>query len=433
MAGVPIITSFTPEKGDYRTSVTITGSNFTGVTSVLFNGVAAYSVNVLSDVSILCDSPGKGGSVNPPWTDYSMGYISVTNSFGTGVSKTKWNPLKYKHPFYSTVYNNYYNVIVWQSGASIPVNAPIYNANTLIAYVPVFNPPWTITLPKPSGMEKWTDVDAFFAYAQSLSGGYIVTYNGGSYIIPPNTAASVGSGYIGCGNNDAQVVMNNYYLNSGFPLYSGGVADGYTTILSFLYIWWTGYEPMPTPPTANSIIQLTGETGLDTIAPSVTQPIDDLVKTGSYNFAGVGTWSQVKDVQIAVTGLGPGELQVRLSPDYRQDMFENIGFWEATNQYCSSDYVDDRYTADANVSVYASPYFQAQGSQFAVSLRSNSPVRPYTLSSMVLRGRQLTDFRRRTLPSDPPVFTRTLARQSLGLALSYPLYNTGSLSLGLSI
>src|SRR5262249_957501 len=44
----PTITSFTPTAGPTNTKVTITGTGFTGVSSVKFNGQAAASVTVLS-------------------------------------------------------------------------------------------------------------------------------------------------------------------------------------------------------------------------------------------------------------------------------------------------------------------------------------------------------------------------------------------------
>ncbi|HET6766416.1 MAG TPA: IPT/TIG domain-containing protein, partial [Chitinophagaceae bacterium] len=68
----PTITSFTPTGGGSGTSVTITGTNFTGATAVSFGGVAASSFTVNSATSITAVL-GTGAS----------GSISVTTPGGT--------------------------------------------------------------------------------------------------------------------------------------------------------------------------------------------------------------------------------------------------------------------------------------------------------------------------------------------------------------
>jgi uncharacterized repeat protein (TIGR02543 family) len=71
----PTISSFTPSSGPVGTSVTITGANFVGITSVKFNGTtASYTVN----------SPTQITATVPTGT--TTGTISVTNSAGTGTS-----------------------------------------------------------------------------------------------------------------------------------------------------------------------------------------------------------------------------------------------------------------------------------------------------------------------------------------------------------
>src|SRR5207244_5841655 len=75
----PTITSFSPTSGPAGTSVTITGTNFTGVTSVTINGVAA-SFTVNSSTSIATTLP-NGATTGP---------ISVTTSGGTAISASNF-------------------------------------------------------------------------------------------------------------------------------------------------------------------------------------------------------------------------------------------------------------------------------------------------------------------------------------------------------
>src|SRR5207302_2892599 len=73
------ITSFSPTSGPAGASVTITGTNFTGVTSVTINGVAA-SFTVNSSTSIATTLP-NGATTGP---------ISVTTSGGTATSASNF-------------------------------------------------------------------------------------------------------------------------------------------------------------------------------------------------------------------------------------------------------------------------------------------------------------------------------------------------------
>nr|WP_249355532.1 IPT/TIG domain-containing protein [Chloracidobacterium sp. D] len=75
----PTITSFSPTSGPVGTSVTITGTNFTGTTDVRFNGVAAtFTVN--SNTQITATVPA-GATTGP---------ITVTNPAGTATSGTNF-------------------------------------------------------------------------------------------------------------------------------------------------------------------------------------------------------------------------------------------------------------------------------------------------------------------------------------------------------
>ena len=74
---VPVITNFMPASGPVGTTVTITGSHFTGTTAVTFNSVAAQFEFVLD---------GELNATVPP--DATTGQINITSPAGTGTSST---------------------------------------------------------------------------------------------------------------------------------------------------------------------------------------------------------------------------------------------------------------------------------------------------------------------------------------------------------
>jgi Autotransporter beta-domain/Bacterial Ig-like domain (group 3)/IPT/TIG domain len=75
---LPTVTAVTPNTGPSGggTSVTITGTNLTGATAVIFGGAAATFVNVVSATSITARSPAGSGTVN----------VSVTTPTGTSAA-----------------------------------------------------------------------------------------------------------------------------------------------------------------------------------------------------------------------------------------------------------------------------------------------------------------------------------------------------------
>ena len=75
----PTVTSFNPTSGPVGTSVSITGTNFTGVTGVTFNGVSAsFTPNTSTNLSATV----PGGATTGP--------IAVTTGNGTGTSSTSF-------------------------------------------------------------------------------------------------------------------------------------------------------------------------------------------------------------------------------------------------------------------------------------------------------------------------------------------------------
>ncbi len=72
-APYPIITSFTPTSGSQGTTVTITGTNLSGATSVSFNGVTTTTIVNNTATSLTVQVP----------TGATTGYLSVTTAAGT--------------------------------------------------------------------------------------------------------------------------------------------------------------------------------------------------------------------------------------------------------------------------------------------------------------------------------------------------------------
>jgi uncharacterized repeat protein (TIGR03803 family) len=81
---VPKIASFSPTSGPVGTSVAITGNSFTGTTKVTFGGVAATSLEVISDTQVDAIVPSGAAT----------GSIAVTTPGGTGTSTTNFTVTK---------------------------------------------------------------------------------------------------------------------------------------------------------------------------------------------------------------------------------------------------------------------------------------------------------------------------------------------------
>ena len=82
----PSISGFTPKRGHVNTLVTITGTGFTGVTSVRFNGRAA-TFNVIDDTEIRARVPSAAGT----------GPIRVQNDAGSDLSNTNFGFRRIPH------------------------------------------------------------------------------------------------------------------------------------------------------------------------------------------------------------------------------------------------------------------------------------------------------------------------------------------------
>jgi hypothetical protein len=63
-AAAPAVTATSPKSGGVATAVTVTGSGFTGATSVRFGGNTATAMTVVSDAQIIAASPPGSGTVD---------------------------------------------------------------------------------------------------------------------------------------------------------------------------------------------------------------------------------------------------------------------------------------------------------------------------------------------------------------------------------
>src|SRR5207247_1195074 len=86
VGSAPAITSFTPASGPVGTSVTISGTNFTGATTVTFNGVSA-SFTVTSATTIQATVP-TGATTGPLSVTTPGGTATSTNNFTVTVTLT---------------------------------------------------------------------------------------------------------------------------------------------------------------------------------------------------------------------------------------------------------------------------------------------------------------------------------------------------------
>jgi large repetitive protein len=77
--GAPVVSSFTPQFGSQGTVVTITGSSFSGLANVQFNGLGA-NFTVISETQITATVPVGATS----------GVIALTNANGVGISSSQF-------------------------------------------------------------------------------------------------------------------------------------------------------------------------------------------------------------------------------------------------------------------------------------------------------------------------------------------------------
>lgn len=181
----PTITSFTPTSGSIGTTVTITGTNFTGATAVSFGGTAATSFIVVSATSITA-VVGSGASGN----------VSVTTPDGTATlagftfvvpvpvpAITSFTPAS--GPIGTTV------SIIGTNFSTTPANNIVYFGATHATVTAATSTQLTVTVPVGATYEPITvTVGGLTGYSTHR---FLVTHNNGSISFNDKICFAVGS------------------------------------------------------------------------------------------------------------------------------------------------------------------------------------------------------------------------------------------------
>lgn len=217
--GTPAIVSLTPASGTAGDTVTITGENFAGVSSVKFNGVdALYAVDSLTSITVAVPATATTGA------------ITVTSSRGTAVSATVFTLLQ-NPVLISQIY-----------GAGGSTGAP-FNAD----YVELYNRGATAV-----NLSGWTVQYASASRTNWSSASLSGIIAAGKYYLVK--LASNGSGGVALPAADATGLMNLSSTNGKVALrnttvaFTGASPVGQTGLLDLVgYGSATGFEGSAAP------------------------------------------------------------------------------------------------------------------------------------------------------------------------------------------
>jgi len=197
-AAIPVINSVTPEMGNAAggTSVAITGSKFSGTTSVLFGNTPAASFVVHSDSSITATSPAHVPEVT-----------SVTITTSNGTSETSIDS-------YFTFQGNILAYVANLESSSVSVIDT--NTNMVIKTIAVFDGPVALNISPDGSLVYVADTDIF------QTGATVSVISGALQEIVNILNVGLGPYSIGVTFNDQQV-----YVVSAFD--SPGIASAINT------------------------------------------------------------------------------------------------------------------------------------------------------------------------------------------------------------
>lgn len=136
-SAVPTLTSFTPAAAGEGKRITLTGTGFTGATTVSFSGVNAFSFSVDSDTSI---------SVTVP-TGASTGRLRVYNSRGAGVSGADFTVLPAPRITGFSPTSGPSGTVVTLNGSGFTGATDVRLWNTTLSVTPRSDSQLTVTIP----------------------------------------------------------------------------------------------------------------------------------------------------------------------------------------------------------------------------------------------------------------------------------------------
>ncbi|MHB1462728.1 MAG: beta strand repeat-containing protein, partial [Armatimonadota bacterium] len=197
---LPTITSFTPTNGNVGITVTITGTNLTGTTEVIFNGLAAAAYTVDSDTSITVTVPDEATS----------GKIMVTTPGGTATSATDFYVAPTITSFAPT--SGKVGDIITITGTNLTgATAVDINGTNVPTFTVVSNTSLTVTVPSGATTGK---------IAVTTAGGTATSVVNFTVYQPTSLEVTIdpGSGYIGILNG----ISPNYNLSGPQP-YAGAL------------------------------------------------------------------------------------------------------------------------------------------------------------------------------------------------------------------
>ena len=277
--GAPVITSFNPSSGPLGTVVTITGSNFIGVTAVSFGGTNATSFNVINATTITA-VVGNGASGNVAVTT-SYGSSSLGGfSFVPPPSVTSFSPTSGPPGTTVTITGtNFTGVYAVQFGGISAQSFTVVNSTTITA-VTNFGNPGAITVASPNGSGS-SSANFTFTYPQptissfsptSATTGNAVTITGTNFVAV--TGVSFGG-----------ISASNFTVNSTTSITaivangsSGNVLvntlGGTATLAGFTFA-----QPPPTIVTYYPMVAATGT--------AVTITGTNFIGVSSVNFGGI--------------------------------------------------------------------------------------------------------------------------------------------------
>ncbi|ATB33021.1 IPT/TIG domain-containing protein [Melittangium boletus] len=136
-SAVPTLTSFSPASSGEGKRVTLTGTGFTGATSVSFNGADVSSIYVESDTSLYVYVP----------TGASTGRLRVYNSRGVGVSSSDFTVLPAPRITGFSPTSGPVGTVITLNGSGFTGATDVRLGNTPLAVTPQSDTQLTVTLP----------------------------------------------------------------------------------------------------------------------------------------------------------------------------------------------------------------------------------------------------------------------------------------------